>query len=156
MRRKTPISGTIWHQHGLFHSIYLGDLKNRRKICNPGERTPNVLAVEVEVGIYRQQRHSHLSTPIMSVVRLISYSLLLAIGQAAYIVPGGRWYDTSGNIVNAHAGCVIADRNSSKYYLFGEYKPEGHVEGAGVAVYSSEDLATWENHGLALGVLFSP
>ncbi|KAK3322659.1 glycoside hydrolase family 43 protein [Apodospora peruviana] len=79
-------------------------------------------------------------------------ALLLAAGLSAakYIVPGGRWRDTDGNLVNAHAGCVTADRQTGKFWLFGEYKVEDQVEGGGVSVYSSDDLATWEHHGLAL------
>ncbi|KAH8199601.1 hypothetical protein TruAng_006251 [Truncatella angustata] len=69
---------------------------------------------------------------------------------AKYIVPGGRWRDTDGELVNAHAGAVIWDEDTEKYWLFGEYKIQGATEGAGVSVYSSEDLATWEHHGLAL------
>lgn len=70
---------------------------------------------------------------------------------AKYIVPGGRWRDTDGELVNAHAGVVLFDDASQKYWLFGEYKVQGATEGAGVSVYSSADLATWEHHGLALG-----
>ncbi|PGG99805.1 hypothetical protein AJ80_09288 [Polytolypa hystricis UAMH7299] len=78
-------------------------------------------------------------------------SLLFAsLASAVYIVPGGSWRDTNGNPVNAHAGGVVFDEKTSKYWLFGEYKVEGHTEGAGVRVYSSDDLATWEDHGLAL------
>ncbi|KAI0129078.1 glycosyl hydrolase [Xylariales sp. AK1849] len=69
---------------------------------------------------------------------------------AKYIVPGGRWRDTDGNLVNAHAGSVTIEKDTGKFWLFGEYKVQGAEEGAGVAVYSSEDLATWESHGLAL------
>jgi hypothetical protein len=82
-------------------------------------------------------------------VKLIYPFLLATLVEAKYIVPGGRWYDTNNSIINAHAGCVIQDENG-RFWLFGEYKPEGHVEGAGVSVYSSDDLATWEPHGLAL------
>lgn len=79
-------------------------------------------------------------------------SLLLFAGLSAgrYIVPGGRWLDTDGNLVNAHAGCVTVDK-AGKFWLFGEYKVEGQTEGGGVSVYSSDDLANWESHGLALG-----
>lgn len=70
---------------------------------------------------------------------------------ARYIVPGARWRDTDGNLVNAHAGSVSFDEVSSKFWWFGEYKVEGQEEGGGVSVYSSKDLATWEHHGLALG-----
>lgn len=82
-------------------------------------------------------------------------ALSLLAGSAAvtakYIVPGGRWRDTDGELVNAHAGVVLFDEDTDKYWLFGEYKIQGATEGAGVSVYSSDDLATWESHGLALG-----
>ncbi|KAK4143412.1 glycoside hydrolase [Dichotomopilus funicola] len=76
--------------------------------------------------------------------------LLLGVSTAKYIVPGGRWHDTDGNLVNAHAGCVTVDQDTGKFWLFGEYKVEGQIEGGGVSVYSSDDLATWKSHGLAL------
>lgn len=75
--------------------------------------------------------------------------LLFGLAQAKYIVPGGRWHDTDGNLINAHAGGVTVDKEG-KFWWFGEYKPQNQVEGGGVSVYSSEDLATWEHHGLAL------
>ena len=78
--------------------------------------------------------------------------LLAGLSTAKYIVPGGRWHDTDGNLVSAHAGCITVDKSTGKFWLFGEYKVEGHTEGGGVSVYSSEDLATWESHGLALGL----
>ncbi|KAI0397598.1 glycoside hydrolase family 43 protein [Xylariaceae sp. FL0594] len=74
--------------------------------------------------------------------------ILGTTAQAKYIVPGARWRDTDGNLVNAHAGSVLAD--NGQFWLFGEYKTEGQVEGGGVSVYSSEDLATWKSHGIAL------
>lgn len=82
----------------------------------------------------------------------ISSQLLLAAAtvSAKWIVPGGRWTDTEGDLVNAHAGGVTIDEESGKFFLFGEYKVEGQVEGGGIAVYSSTDLVTWEPHGLAL------
>ncbi|KAL3473701.1 glycosyl hydrolase [Aspergillus californicus] len=86
----------------------------------------------------------------MRVIKAVSALALGSLAQAKYIVPGGRWQDTDGNLVNAHAGCVYFDDASSKFWLFGEYKIEGQEEGGGVAVYSSDDLGTWESHGLAL------
>ncbi|ORY60777.1 glycosyl hydrolase [Pseudomassariella vexata] len=76
--------------------------------------------------------------------------LLAASAVGKYIVPGGRWYDTDGNLVNAHAGCVITEEKTGTFYLFGEYKIEGQEEGGGVSVYSSDDLGTWTSHRLAL------
>ncbi|KAI0196444.1 family 43 glycoside hydrolase [Astrocystis sublimbata] len=79
---------------------------------------------------------------------LLQCLLLSATAQAKYIVPGARWRDTEGNLVNAHAGNVVLDKDT--FWLFGEYKTERRQEGGGVAVYSSKDLATWQSHGLAL------
>lgn len=76
--------------------------------------------------------------------------LFAALGFAAFIVPGAQWQDTDGNLVNAHAGGVYFDDLTQKFWLFGEYKIEGHTEGGGVRVYSSKNLAQWEDHGLAL------
>ncbi|KAK1145257.1 hypothetical protein N8T08_004410 [Aspergillus melleus] len=75
---------------------------------------------------------------------------LVVVAQGKYIVPGGRWRDTDGELVNAHAGGVVFDDKTEKFWWFGEYKTEGQEEGGGVSVYSSDDLATWEAHGLAL------
>ena len=82
----------------------------------------------------------------------LSAGLLLSAGLASakWIVPGARWRDTKGELVNAHAGCVTVDEESGKFFLFGEYKIEGQVEGGGVSVYSSDDLATWTPEGMAL------
>ncbi|KAK8111258.1 carbohydrate-binding module family 35 protein [Apiospora kogelbergensis] len=73
-----------------------------------------------------------------------------ALTTAKFIVPGARWHDTNGNLISAHAGSVSFDDATGKFWWFGEYKVEGQTEGGGVSVYSSEDLATWSYHGLAL------
>lgn len=83
---------------------------------------------------------------------LLTTLLLLfaaTLTSAKYIVPGGRWHDTHGALVNAHAGCITLDKTGT-FWLFGEYKTQGQVEGGGISVYSSQDLATWSPHGLAL------
>lgn len=78
----------------------------------------------------------------------------VALSTAKYIVPGARWHDTDGNLISAHAGSVSFDDATGRFWWFGEYKVEGQTEGGGVSVYSSEDLATWSYHGLALGESF--
>ncbi|EAU33868.1 conserved hypothetical protein [Aspergillus terreus NIH2624] len=83
-------------------------------------------------------------------IKALSTIVLALTAQGKYIVPGGRWRDTDGNLVNAHAGGILFDEKSEKFWWFGEYKTEGQEEGGGVSVYSSEDLATWEAHGKAL------
>jgi hypothetical protein len=87
----------------------------------------------------------------MARLSLLTSLVLAGLSTAKYIVPGGRWHDTDGKLVSAHAGSVAVD-GAGKFWLFGEYKIEGRTEGGGVSVYSSDDLATWENHGLALGM----
>lgn len=82
-------------------------------------------------------------------------SLLLAgLSGAKYVVPGGRWYDTDGDLISAHAGGITVDEETGKFWWFGEYKIEGQTEGGGVSVYSSDDLVTWEHHGLALSLSY--
>ncbi|KAK7966678.1 Arabinanase/levansucrase/invertase [Apiospora aurea] len=82
--------------------------------------------------------------------RLIVLCCWAVLATAKYIVPGARWHDTDGNLISAHAGSVSFDDATGKFWWFGEYKVEGQTEGGGVSVYSSEDLATWAYHGLAL------
>ncbi|KAH6680502.1 glycosyl hydrolase [Halenospora varia] len=76
--------------------------------------------------------------------------LFAAIAHTKYIVPGARWHDTNGSLINAHAGGITVDEKTGKFWWFGEYKTHSQPEGGGVSVYSSDDLATWEYHGLAL------
>uniref|UniRef100_A0A0W0F4C7 Galactan-beta-galactosidase n=1 Tax=Moniliophthora roreri TaxID=221103 RepID=A0A0W0F4C7_MONRR len=76
--------------------------------------------------------------------------ILTAASWAKYIIPGARWYDTEGNLISCHAGGVTREEGTGKFFWFGERKVEGQVEGGGVSVYSSDDLATWDYHGLAL------
>jgi hypothetical protein len=82
----------------------------------------------------------------------LSCQLLLAAAttSAKWIVPGARWIATDGSLVNAHAGGITVDSETGKFFWFGEYKTEENEEGGGVSVYSSDDLATWTPHGLAL------
>ncbi|KAH8695723.1 glycosyl hydrolase [Phaeosphaeriaceae sp. PMI808] len=82
---------------------------------------------------------------------IFSYLLLAATSVSAkWIVPGARWKDTKDGLVNAHAGGVTIDQETGKFFWFGEFKVEGQVEGGGISVYSSDDLVTWQPHGLAL------
>lgn len=63
-------------------------------------------------------------------------------------LPGALWYDTDGQLINAHAGgMILVDK---VYYWFGEKR--GTHRSGGVSVYSSKDLYNWKSEGLA----FSP
>jgi hypothetical protein len=94
-----------------------------------------------------------MSPTIGSVIGILTFVLFSSFASSKYIVPGGRWRDTDGNLVNAHAGCITIDEATGKFWLFGEYKIQGQTEGGGVSVYSSDDLATWVHHSIALGRL---
>lgn len=89
---------------------------------------------------------------MIATMTLFSVLAFAALASAKWIVPGARWYDTDGNLFNAHAGGLCVDRESGKFYWFGEHKTEEQEEGGGISVYSSDDLATWESHGLALSL----
>jgi hypothetical protein len=95
-----------------------------------------------------------ISCLIMGFYTITCQLLLAAVSisstSAKWIIPGARWRDTDGNLVNAHAGGITVDQESGKFFWFGEYKVQGQEEGGGVSVYSSDDLATWEHHGMAL------
>ncbi|OQD82235.1 hypothetical protein PENANT_c022G06854 [Penicillium antarcticum] len=75
---------------------------------------------------------------------------LVISAKGKYIVPGGRWQDTNGSLINAHGSGITFDQGSGRFWWFGEYKTEDQPEGGGVSVYSSEDLSTWTSGGLAL------
>ncbi|MDI1318891.1 MAG: glycoside hydrolase family 43 protein [bacterium] len=88
--------------------------------------------------------------------------LLAAAPAGARVVePGTIWRDTNGQIINAHGGGMLF--HEGIYYWYGEFK-EGltylpkvnkawggtRVIAGGVSCYSSTDLVTWKNEGLAL------
>lgn len=67
---------------------------------------------------------------------------------------GEVWYDTDGNIIQAHGGCIINYAN--KWYWYGEHKGQDNCPGTtrvdiiGVSCYSSDNLFDWKYEGLAL------
>lgn len=94
---------------------------------------------------------SPLHRTTMAARRFCSALVLATLSSARWIVPGARWYDTDGNLFNAHAGGLAIDQDSGRYFWFGEMKTQEMPEGGGVSVYSSENLVDWDFHGLALG-----
>ena len=62
--------------------------------------------------------------------------------------PGEPWYDSDGQIINAHGGGGLKFKD--KYYWFGEVRTEGRTNTGKVSVYSSTDLYKWHNEGIAL------
>lgn len=63
---------------------------------------------------------------------------------------GIPWFDTDGNIVNAHGACIVED--DGRYYLFGEWKSDTSNAFPGFSCYSSDDLVTWKFENVVLGV----
>ncbi len=64
------------------------------------------------------------------------------------IYNGVPWFNTNGDIVNAHGACIVED--GGKYYLFGEYKTDSVNMFIGFSCYSSTDLVNWTFERLAL------
>ncbi len=65
--------------------------------------------------------------------------------------PGNLWFDTDGNIINAHGGGILF--HDGKYYWYGEYKSENsNAALVGVTCYSSSDLYNWKFESVALPV----
>ncbi|HEY4154056.1 MAG TPA: family 43 glycosylhydrolase, partial [Puia sp.] len=61
-------------------------------------------------------------------------------------VPGQRWYDSNGELINAHGGGILYIHK--KYYWFGEKR--GKRGSGGINLYSSNDLYNWKYEGLVL------
>ena len=69
--------------------------------------------------------------------------------------PGEPWLDTAGNVIQAHGGQVVVseDAEGPLYLWYGEDRTNGYGSSPGVHVYSSRDLYTWTDEGLALRAL---
>lgn len=68
-------------------------------------------------------------------------------------LPGARWVDTDGNLIQAHGGQIqrmtVPDstgKKTEKYVWIGENKSSGHF-GNSFSVYCSEDLYSWNCEG---------
>ncbi|MDE5999509.1 MAG: glycoside hydrolase family 43 protein [Bacteroidaceae bacterium] len=86
----------------------------------------------------------------MKCLVLCGMVLFISVCAQAH-VNGQLWLDTDGNHINAHGGNII--QYGDTYYWYGENRPyRGFTTEAGVGVYSSKDLKTWKNEGIALAV----
>ncbi len=59
-----------------------------------------------------------------------------------WIVSGAQWFDTDGELINAHGG-GITKFNDTFYWVGGDIGCCG-----GTNLYSSPDLVTWKNEGM--------
>ena len=72
----------------------------------------------------------------------------LVLAAALALPPNGEvWKDTDGHRINAHGGGML--RHADKWWWYGEDRGADRTKGGGVHVYSSDDLATWKDEGLA-------
>ena len=71
--------------------------------------------------------------------------------------PGALWLDNHGVPINAHGGGMLY--HDGTYYWFGEHKiagSAGNKAQVGVHVYSSTNLYSWKDEGIALAVSDDP
>ena len=76
-----------------------------------------------------------------------------AVSEPAGLPNGGVWKDADGVRINAHGGGLLKDGDT--WYWYGEHKVAGRAGNraqVGVGCYSSRDLVTWKNEGIALRV----
>ncbi|MCJ1714358.1 glycoside hydrolase family 43 protein [Curtobacterium sp. VKM Ac-2922] len=72
--------------------------------------------------------------------------------------PGQQWNDDNGAPVQGHGGQVVTAQDSAGrtiYYWYGEDRVNGYANTRGVHVYSSYDLTSWRDQGLALRTMTS-
>ena len=77
--------------------------------------------------------------------------------------PGALWLDDHGTNINAHGGGLLFVPGDwlrrGTYYWFGEHKvagEAGNTAQVGVHVYSSHNLTTWKDEGIAFKVSDDP
>ncbi|KDR85274.1 hypothetical protein GALMADRAFT_131985 [Galerina marginata CBS 339.88] len=88
-------------------------------------------------------------SPLQQMTALIGLLLFfLPLVQAALIVPGAAWTDTTGNVIQAHGGGFL--KVGSTYYWFGEDKSHNSALFKAVSCYTSSDLVTWTRQNDAL------
>lgn len=92
-------------------------------------------------------------------VTVTFYLLIISVAgfgqeKMSSVRPGQIWPDNEGKHINAHGGGIIY--HNGTYYWFGEYRlPRSEKDRSryGVSCYSSKDLLTWKNEGLALKII---
>lgn len=91
-----------------------------------------------------------------AILLIVCSSWTNAAGQEnSAFYPGKLWFDTSGDIINAHGGGILY--HDGTYYWFGEHKgSRSNSAFVGVTCYSSTDLYNWKNESVALPVSDDP
>ncbi|RAV98242.1 RICIN domain-containing protein [Pseudochryseolinea flava] len=96
---------------------------------------PSMLLVEQRV-VKSMRRFS-----VVLFVLLFAWCSSSKINAQTVFYPGGDWYDTNGNLVQAVEGGIM--KVGSLYYLWGMDRSQNNYTFRGVNLYSSPDLKTW-------------
>lgn len=87
----------------------------------------------------------------LRIYAIISLAMTFSNTEAENAVRNGvPWFDTDGNIVNAHGACIVEDGGC--FWLFGEYKSDESNAFPGFGCYSSDDLVNWKFERIVLPV----
>src|SRR5574344_478941 len=89
---------------------------------------------------------------ISTLITTLSFKLGSLVTYAKGEIRSGEiWPDDKGIHINAHGGGILEYKGT--YYWFGEHKAENTSSAmVGVTCYSSRNLSTWKNEGVALAV----
>lgn len=91
----------------------------------------------------------------MKAISLLAAGLMMSnfnVAAATGVFESGTvWTDTDGQVINAHGGGILY--RDGIYYWFGEFKRKSGAARDGINCYSSTNLVTWKNEGIALAVV---
>ena len=85
---------------------------------------------------------NRLIAPFIFIIALAFVFPIHAYSQYKSIYSGITLFDTNGNIINAHGGCIVKENNT--FYLFGECHTDTSNAFIGFNCYSSTDLYNWK------------
>jgi hypothetical protein len=117
-------------------------------------------ALAVEKYVFHKQVFINISMKIgfkksISTVTALLFCIAANSQEKTTVFKSGEiWPDTEGNHINAHGGGILLYNGT--YFWFGEHRlarSEKDRTHYGVGCYSSKDLVTWKNEGLALQVV---
>ncbi|MEH7482647.1 family 43 glycosylhydrolase, partial [Neobacillus drentensis] len=106
-------------------------------------------SLDIEAKTIQEQIRTNIKNLDSALAGLIVYA------PNASFKPGQVWTDTNGAPIQAHGGGIMYDKQTKKYYWYGEDKTYGYLPARGVRVYSSTDLYNWKDEGLALTAIES-
>jgi len=87
----------------------------------------------------------------IQLIVIICFITATCLGQNVEFKPGEIWPDNNGKHINVHGGGIMYYNDT--YYWYGEFKEKSNGKyraGAGVRVYTSNDLYNWKDGGIVL------